>query len=63
MKNNVNVTMNFNHGEPQPFRINNSLEQSIIVTVDPKTNEFIITTEGNPSILFKDKFKINTFNV
>lgn len=62
MKN--NPIMNFNNQEGKPLRINNSLNQTVIVTVDPKTNEFIITTENNPSIVFRDAVaKINTFNM
>ena len=64
------VTMNFNAGcgqinsaEGQPLRISNNLNQVVIVTIDPNTNEFIITTENNPSLIFKDGVsKINTFN-
>jgi hypothetical protein len=62
--------INFNAGcgqvnntlQEQPIRINNNVGQTVIVTVDPITNEFIITTEGNPSLVFKDSVsKVNTF--
>jgi hypothetical protein len=49
---NSKVTMNFNVGceqinntsQEQPIKINNGIQQTVIITVDPKTNEFIITT-------------------
>lgn len=58
---NSKVTMNFNVGceqinntsQEQPIKINNGIQQTVIITVDPKTNEFIITTEGNPCLVFK----------
>jgi hypothetical protein len=61
------VTMNFNAGcgqinntsQKQPIRINNGIKQTVIITVDPRTNEFIITTEGNPCLVFKDRFIFN----
>ncbi len=71
MNNKNNIIMNFNAGcdtidtsqKEQPITINNKIGQSVIVTVNPKTNEFIITTKGNPSISFKDSIaKINSCN-
>jgi hypothetical protein len=61
------VTRNFNVGceqinntsQEQPIKINNGIQQTVIITVDPKTNEFIITTEGNPCLVFLDRFIFN----
>ena len=57
--NSVNdVEVNFNNG--YPLRIYNKNNDVVVVTLDPITQEFNITTEGNPVVNIDSKVNTNS---